>query len=72
MSTLAVSEPAAPSDTAAFPTAPISLNSANWSSKAGFLSGVPGWCEEAGFVDPDEGLWSTAVGENGYADPSQP
>jgi hypothetical protein len=53
MSTLAVSETAAPPDTAAIATAPIFLNTANWSPKAGFGSGAPRWYKEVGFVDPD-------------------
>jgi hypothetical protein len=52
-STLAVSEPATPPDIAAISTAPIFLNSANWSPSAGFGSGAPRWYKEVGFVDPD-------------------
>jgi len=36
-----------------YPTAPIFLNSANWSSNAGFGSAKPRWYKESGFVDPD-------------------
>src|SRR5215469_5297227 len=46
MSTLAASA-------SAYTTAPIFLNSANWSSSAGFGSGAPRWYKETGFVDPD-------------------
>ena len=38
---------------AAIPTAPIFVNSANWSGSAGFGSGAPRWYKETGFVDPD-------------------
>jgi hypothetical protein len=53
MSTLAVSESAAPPATAAFLTAPIFLNTANWSPSAGFGSNAPGWYKVVGLVDPD-------------------
>jgi hypothetical protein len=53
MSTLAMSEAAAPPDAAAFATAPIFLNSVNWSPSAGFGSGAPSWYKVVGLVDPD-------------------
>jgi hypothetical protein len=40
-------------DSPAFATAPIFLNTTNWSSSAGFGSGAPRWYKEVGFVDPD-------------------
>jgi hypothetical protein len=53
MPTLAISgeadAPAAPT----IPTAPIFVNSVNWSPSAGFGSGAPRWYKETGFVDPD-------------------
>src|SRR6516225_684516 len=53
LSTLAVGQSPVSPDTAAISTAPIFLNSINWSSSAGFGSGTPRWYKEVGFVDPD-------------------
>jgi hypothetical protein len=53
MATVAVSQSAVPPDAAAFTTAPIFLNLANWSGSAGFSSGAPRWYKEVGFLDPD-------------------
>jgi hypothetical protein len=53
MSTLAVSESAAPPDAPAFSTDAIVVNSVNWSPSAGFGSSAPGWFKIVGLVDPD-------------------